>query len=136
MRVFSSDNDVIGTFNKRMPLASILGNYGYKRITKTRMLSPHSKSKLAGCILLTGGVDKVYIHHASDPLGDGYAHTAFGVYLYYQHNNDLKAAVKEAALLLDMDYKNHPKTKPYYNRVMILPIHFKCKCSRVKACAS
>ena len=52
-----------------MPLASILGNYGYKRITKTRLLSPHSKSKLAGCILLTGGdVDKVYIHHASDPL--------------------------------------------------------------------
>ncbi|HNJ86822.1 MAG TPA: bifunctional DNA primase/polymerase, partial [Agitococcus sp.] len=69
VRVFSSDNDVIGTFNKRMPLASILGNYGYKRITKTRLLSPHSKSKLAGCILLTGGdVDKVYIHHASDPL--------------------------------------------------------------------
>ena len=89
-----------------MPLASILGNYGYKRITKTRLLSPHSKSKLAGCILLTGGdVDKVYIHHASDPLSDGYAHTAFGVYLYYQHNNDLKAAVKEAALLLNMDYK-------------------------------
>ena len=51
--------------------------------------------------MLTGGdVDKVYIHHASDPLSDGYAHTAFGVYLYYQHNNDLKAAVKEAALLL------------------------------------
>jgi len=110
VRVFSSDNDVIGTFNKRMPLASILGNYGYKRITKTRLLSPHSKSKLAGCILLTGeGVDKVYIHHASDPLGDGYAHTAFGVYLYYQHNNDLKAAVKEAALLLDMDYKKPPE---------------------------
>jgi len=110
VRVFNSDNDVIGTFNKRMPLASILGNYGYKRITKTRLLSPHSKSKLAGCILLTGeGVDKVYIHHASDPLGDGYAHTAFGVYLYYQHNNDLKAAVKEAALLLDMDYKKPPE---------------------------
>lgn len=110
VRVFSSDNDVIGTFNKRMPLASILGNYGYKRITKTRMLSPHSKSKLAGCILLSGeGVDKVYIHHASDPLGDGYAHTAFGVYLYYQHNNDLTAAVKEAALLLDMDYKKPPE---------------------------
>ena len=110
VRVFSSDNDVIGTFNKKMPLASILGNYGYKRITKTRLLSPHSKSKLAGCILLTGdGVDKVYIHHASDPLGDGYAHTAFGVYLYYQHNNDLKAAVKEAALLLDMDYKKPPE---------------------------
>ena len=110
VRVFSSDNDVIGTFNKRMPLASVLGNYGYKRITKTRLLSPHSKSKLAGCILLTGGdVDKVYIHHASDPLSDGYAHTAFGVYLYYQHNNDLKAAVKEAALLLDMDYKKPPE---------------------------
>ena len=106
VRVFNSDNDVIGTFNKRMPLVNILSNYGYKRITKTRMLSPHSKSKLAGCILLSGeGVDKVYIHHASDPLGDGYAHTAFGVYLYYQHNNDLKKAVKEAALLLDMDYK-------------------------------
>jgi len=106
LRVFSSDNDVIGTFNNKMPLVSILSNYGYKRITKTRMLSPHSKSKLAGCILLSGeGVDKVYIHHASDPLGDGYAHTAFGVYLYYQHNNDLKKAVKEAALLLDMDYK-------------------------------
>ena len=107
MRVFSGGgDDVIGAFNAKMPLVNILSNYGYKRITKTRMLSPHSKSKLAGCILLTGeGVDKVYIHHASDPLGDGYAHSAFSVFLYYQHNNDLKKAVKEAALLLDMDYK-------------------------------
>ena len=111
LRVFSGgDNDVIGAFNQRMGLIGLLENYGYRRITKTRMLSPHSKSKLAGCVLLTGeGVDKVYIHHASDPLGDGYAHTAFGVYLYYQHNNDLKSAVKEAALLLDMDYKNPPE---------------------------
>ena len=111
LRVFSGgDNDVIGAFNQRMGLIGLLENYGYRRITKTRMLSPHSKSKLAGCVLLTGeGVDKVYIHHASDPLGDGYAHTAFGVYLYYQHNNDLKAAVKEAALLLDMDYKKPPE---------------------------
>ena len=31
------------------------------------------------------------------------------MYLYYQHNNDLKAAVKEAALLLDMDYKKPPE---------------------------
>ena len=107
MRVFSGGgDDVIGAFNQRMNLINLLTNYGYKRITKTRLLSPHSKSKLAGCILLTGeGVDKVYIHHASDPLGDGYAHTAFGVFLYYQHNNDLKKAVKDAALLLDMDYK-------------------------------
>ncbi|HQZ60286.1 MAG TPA: bifunctional DNA primase/polymerase, partial [Acinetobacter sp.] len=111
LRVFSGgDNDVIGAFNQRMGLIGLLENYGYKRITKTRMLSPHSKSKLAGCVLLTGEcVDKVYIHHASDPLGDGYAHSAFGVYLYYQHNNDLKAAVKEAALLLDMDYKKPPE---------------------------
>ena len=107
LRVFGGGgDDVIGAFNQRMNLINLLTNYGYKRITKTRLLSPHSKSKLAGCILLTGeGVDKVYIHHASDPLGDGYAYTAFGVYLYYQHNNDLKKAVKEAALLLDMDYK-------------------------------
>lgn len=111
LRVFNGgDNDVIGAFNQRMGLIGLLENYGYRRITKTRMLSPHSKSKLAGCVLLTGeGVDKVYIHHASDPLGDGYAHTAFGVYLYYQHNNDLKNAVKEAALLLDMDYKKPPE---------------------------
>jgi len=107
LRVFKGgDNDVIGAFNQRMGLIGLLENYGYRRITKTRMLSPHSKSKLAGCVLLTGDdVYKVYIHHASDPLGDGYAHSAFGVFLYYQHNNDLKNAVKEAALLLDMDYK-------------------------------
>jgi hypothetical protein len=107
LRVFKGgDNDVIGAFNQRMGLIGLLENYGYRRITKTRMLSPHSKSKLAGCVLLTGDdVDKVYIHHASDPLGDGYAHSAFSVFLYYQHNNDLKNAVKEAALLLDMDYK-------------------------------
>lgn len=32
-------------------------------------------------------------------------HIQPSVYLYYQHNNDLKSVVKEAALLLDMDYK-------------------------------
>ncbi len=105
-RVFTSDNDVIGTFNKRMDLVGLLANYGYKQITTKRLLSPHSTSKLAGCILTNDrDVPTVFIHHASDPLGDGYRHTAFGVYLYYQHNGNLKEAVKEAALMLDMDYK-------------------------------
>ena len=83
VRVFSSDNDVIGTFNKKMPLASILGNYGYKRITKTRLLSPHSKSKLAGCILLTGeGADKAAAMGCRQPIrqdwNSGYWLLAYG----------------------------------------------------------
>ena len=51
MRVFSGGgDDVIGAFNQRMNLINLLTNYGYKRITKTRLLSPHSKSKLCSFI--------------------------------------------------------------------------------------
>lgn len=102
----SDGGDVIGTFNRKMDLVGLLTNYGYKQVTSKRLLSPHSTTKLAGCILTNDrDVPTVFIHHASDPLGDGYRHTAFSVYCYYQHNNDVINAVREAALILDMDYK-------------------------------
>lgn len=107
VRIFKGgDDDVIGAFNAKMDLVGLLSNYGYKQVTTKRLLSPHSTTKLAGCVLTNDrDVQTVFIHHASDPLGDGYRHTAFSVYCYYQHNNDVKNAVREAALLLDMDYK-------------------------------
>lgn len=58
-------------------------------------------------MLLRGddGLERVYCHHASDPLGDGHSHDAFSAWLILEHGGDMKAAVRAAAINLGMSYK-------------------------------
>lgn len=98
--VASGDNDVIGSFNRAHQPGMILEANGYIKSGK-RWLSPHSSTQIPGVVQLDD--DKIYCHHGSDPLGDGYSHDAFSVYTSVEHNGDVTAAVKEAAAMLGMD---------------------------------
>lgn len=95
---------VIDSFNDAHDLTVMLEQYGYVRKGTRRYLSPHSGTGLPGVIVFPRGIS-CWIHHSSDPLCSeetGRPVSAFDLYCYYEHNNDLKAAVKAAADLLGM----------------------------------
>lgn len=68
----------ITAFNEQINLAGLLISYGYKLILVTkdteRWLSPESSSLKAGFVVKG---NRIFCHHGSDPLHDGYWHDAF-----------------------------------------------------------
>lgn len=96
---------VIDAFVQAHDLVAMLERYGYTQKGRRRYLSPHSGTGLPGVIVFASG-DSCWIHHASDPLcseDTGRPVSAFDLFCYYEHNGDLKAAVKAAAAMLGMD---------------------------------
>lgn len=102
------DGSVIGSFNERFTISELLERHGYVR-QGGRYLAPASTSGVPGVALVRdeGGRERLYSHHASDPLADGHAHDAFGVYCLLEHGGDVKAAVREAAALLGVPKTTH-----------------------------
>lgn len=108
----SSDSlpDVQGAYCDAYPLHDALVTYGYKKIGK-RYLSPHSSTGLPGVLLFDDELS-CWIHHASDPLcseESGHPVSAYDLYCYYEHNNDLSASFKAAAKLLNISLKTKKK---------------------------
>jgi hypothetical protein len=95
---------VIGQYNTAISLPTILQQHGYKPKGKGRWLAPGSSTKIPGVVFLDEG-RKVFSHHASDPLNNGHAHDAFSVLTILDHNGDIAAAVKGAALELGIDLR-------------------------------
>lgn len=93
--------DVIGQYNAATPIHALLQQHGYKPKGKGRWLAPNSSTKIPGVVFLDEG-RKVYSHHASDPLNNGHAHDAFSVFTTLEHNGDIAAAVKAAAMDLGL----------------------------------
>lgn len=93
----SADESVIDAYNARYTIDDALEQNGYVQQGKDRWLAPNSSSGLAGVSVKDG---RAYSHHASDLLGDGHAHDAFGVFTQLEHNGDVTASVKAAADLL------------------------------------
>lgn len=100
----SNDNgpSVIDTFNDQHSLTDLLARYGYRRCGK-RWLSPHSKTKLPGVILLDD--QRCYVHHASDPLCSDHPVDCFDLWTQYEHGGDYKRSTKAAAELLGLGHK-------------------------------
>lgn len=103
-----AEPSVIEQYNAAHSIEDALEHYGYKRIGK-RFLSPHSKTGLPGCNLLDG--NRVWIHHASDPLGGEHPINPFDLFLYYEHNNDLSAATRAAAQELGIAHKTRDELR-------------------------
>ena len=91
--------DVIAAFNRSHSIEALLIAHGYTQRGK-RWISPASSSGLAGVVMLD---DRVYSHHGADPLADGHSHDTFDVYRILDHGGNWRAAVKEAATLLQLD---------------------------------
>lgn len=105
--------DVIQQYNLANPLTGHLTRYGYKQKGR-RWLSPHSGTGIPGVHILPDG-ERCYIFHASDPLcseDNGQPVNSFDLFCYYDHNNDVKEAVKAAAKELGLHKPRIAKPDP------------------------
>ena len=104
---------VIQQFCAAHTLDEMLDRYGYRQISERRYLSPHSSTGLPGVVMLPDA-NSCWIHHASDPLcseSSGRPVNAFDLYAAYDHNGDIKQAVKQAAKDLGLDSRA-PSVRP------------------------
>ncbi len=93
---------IIQQFNARYRVEEILERNGYKQKGK-KWLSPTSETKAPGVSILPDG--NVYSHHASDPLNDGRPHDPFDTARILEHGGDWKAATRDAAQQLGIEYR-------------------------------
>ncbi|CAH0153973.1 bifunctional DNA primase/polymerase [Pseudomonas mediterranea] len=95
---------VIDEFNRAHNVEELLRAHGYiKRGSK--WLFPQSSTGLPG---VTVKDDKVYSHHAADPLANGHQNDAFEVFCLLEHDGDQSKAVKDAARMLGMQHSSRP----------------------------
>jgi len=98
---------VVDSFNQAHDVGEMLRAHGYRPHGDGRWIAPGSTTGLAGVVRLQSG--KVFSHHGSDPLADGFAHDAFDLYRLLEHGGDHREAVKAAARLLGLQRENPEK---------------------------
>lgn len=104
----SESPDVIRQYVDSTPIESALEQYGYKRVSKGRYLSPHSGTGLPGVIVFSES-NSCWVHHASDPLcsdASGKPVNAFDLLCYYDHGADVKRAVDAVYGLLGIERRS------------------------------
>lgn len=109
----SDGDDVIKAYCDANPLLGAMSRYGYKRKGR-RWLSPHSGTGIPGVHILPDG-ERCYIFHASDPLcseDTGRPVNSFDLFCEYDHNGDIKEAVKAAAKELGLHKERIGKPQP------------------------
>lgn len=92
---------VIRAFNEAHDVVTLLESHGYAPAGKRRWRSP-SGHGMAGVVLLPDG-QRIFCHHASDPLGDDKPHDAFDLFVHFDHCGDVRAATRAAAKMLGME---------------------------------
>ena len=98
---------VVDAFNQAHDIGELLRAHGYRPRGEGRWIAPSSESGLAGVVRLGSG--KVFSHHGSDPLADGFSHDAFDVFRILAHAGDHRSAVREAARLLGITTPSEPR---------------------------
>jgi len=96
--------DVIGAFNQKYSIQSILEHNGYKKHGH-KYLAPTSSSKMPGISIKDG---RAFSHHESDPLYGGdarHSHDAFSAFRILEHGGDMREAVRAAVKDLGIDSK-------------------------------
>jgi len=92
--------DVIGEYNCRYSVEDILVRHGYKKGWNDRLIRPGGKSP---SVVIRD--DRSYHHSSNDSLNNGHTHTAFSAFCKLDHNDDIHATVKAAAVEMGMEYK-------------------------------
>ena len=103
----AGSDDVIALFNEAHTITGMLSAHGYTQHGR-RWLSPTSESKLPGIAVRD---QKLYSHHASDPLNNGYWRDSFNCFTELEHGGNTSAAFKSAIDLLGLK-PTKPKPKP------------------------
>lgn len=99
-RTYAEGESVIAAFNEAHSIRPILEAFGYLK-AGPRYISPHSTTGTPGVVFLPGSQGRlIYVHHGSDPLGDGHSHDAFSVWCHLEHGGDVSRAVRTAAEML------------------------------------
>lgn len=96
----NSAGSVISAFNASYEIGALLEHRGYKPRGRSRWLSPHSSSGMAGIVLLDDG--RLFCHHPNDPLHSAYTRDAFDVWTVLEHGGDQRSAVRAAAKMFEM----------------------------------
>jgi hypothetical protein len=101
----SRTSSVIKRFNEHFDLATLLEQAGYIPAREGRWIFASSTTGQPGVRVLPdlGGCSRVYSSHGADPLNDGHAHDAFDVFRITRHNGAFRAAIQDAAKLLNMN---------------------------------
>lgn len=107
----SDGPSVIDAFNEAHNIKSLFLKYGFKQTSKNRFLSPNSTTQLAGVNVFDDG--RAYSHHASDPFDPEHSFDSFELFRHFEHDGDVKEAVKHAADLLKMDRSKPKPTDPF-----------------------
>lgn len=87
----------IQEFNKSHRIDDVLERYGYKRMGRRKMLSPYSTTGTPG-VTIDEDTNRAFVHHASDPLCDGYWKRPFSVICIHEFNGNAqkaRAAIQE-----------------------------------------
>jgi len=106
--------DIIELFNKNYTPNEILERNGYIKKGENRYLSPHSKTKTPGTVVLDDGT--IYSHHGADLLSDGHSHDAFDIARILEANSDWKSAFNVAREKLGIEqviYENPIDVRPF-----------------------
>jgi hypothetical protein len=90
---------VIERWNAQHPIGDTLKQFGYVPFGD-RFTRPGVDASPGGVVILDG---KSYHHSTNDVLHDDHVHDSFDVFTMYQHNGDVKEAVKAAAAELGID---------------------------------
>lgn len=88
------EDSIIERWNSEVDPAVVLKRNDYKQKAPKRWLAPGSTTKDPGVVVLDG---RVYSHHGSDVLADGFAHDAFDLLRVLEHHGDGRAAAKAAS---------------------------------------
>ena len=106
--------DIIDLFNQHNTPGQILERNGYIKKGENRYLSPHSKTKTPGIVILDDGT--VYSHHGGDHIADGHSHDAFDLARILEADSDWKSAFNNARADLGIEqviYENPIDVRPF-----------------------
>lgn len=88
----NGSGSAIEQFNSQVKVTDLLQKYGYKWHGHGKMLSPHSSTGSPG-VTVDENANRAFVHHTSDPLGDGYWKRAFDIIKMLEYNGSFKLAL-------------------------------------------
>lgn len=114
------EESVIDAYNAKVSIYTALETHGYTK-RGTRYCAPGAPKTIASSVVIFDD-ERSYHWDTNDGLCDGRSHTAFDVSCYYDHADDVKAAVKAAAKELGME---RPAPEPTYDHegYACCPVH-------------